>query len=243
MDFNDKLCVGTELYVVVHAWKYVILLDFYDKLCTKIELHVVVHAWKYVIMLDFYDKPCAGTEMHMDVSCWIVLSIMNQRSLSNCVVDSESGVCYWIYVVRNESSFHCRIILSTTKKRFHCWILLYIVNQIFVVKFVLSATNQVFSSELCCPQRIKCLLPNCVVCSESGFRSWICIAHSESGVRCQSVLLATNHCSLLKVCCSQWICDSLLKLSCLWWISIRCRKFVGCNELVFAAKIMWSIVN
>jgi hypothetical protein len=43
---------------------------------------------------------------------------------------------------------------------------------------------------------------------------------------------------LLKLYCLQWICDSLLELSYLQQISIRCRKRVGCNEVAFAVKIV-----
>jgi hypothetical protein len=54
-----------------------------------------------------------------------------------------------------------------------------VVNQVFAAEFVLSAANQVFAAELCCPQRIRCSLLNCVF-------------HSESGVRCRIVYSMAN---------------------------------------------------
>jgi len=52
-------------------------------------------------------------------------------------------------------------------------------------ELVLFAANQVFAVELCCPQRIRFSLPNCVVRSESGVLCRICVVHSASGVRCR----------------------------------------------------------
>jgi len=118
------------MHAIVHAWNYVILLDFNNKLCAGTELHVVVHAWNYVIMMDSNKKLCAGTKTHVDVSlfncvicsksvfvtelwclqwvnvrCWIVLSAANQCSLSNYGVCSKSG-------------FPCRIVLFATNQVF-----------------------------------------------------------------------------------------------------------------------------
>ena len=84
---HNALC--DKIHVDVHAWNYVILLDFNNKLCAGTELHVVVHAWNYVILLDPNNKLCAGTETHVDVSCWFVLSAVNQCSLSNYGVWNE----------------------------------------------------------------------------------------------------------------------------------------------------------
>jgi hypothetical protein len=56
-------------------------------------------------------------------------------------------------------------------------------------------------------------------------------------------LPTVNQCSLPKVCILQRICDSLLKLSCLLRISIRCWKCVGCSKLTFAAESVLFVAN
>jgi len=33
-------------------------------------------------------------------------------------------------------------------------------NQVFAAEFMLSTLNQVFIAKLCCPQQIRCSLPN-----------------------------------------------------------------------------------
>jgi hypothetical protein len=43
-------------------------------------------------------------------------------------------------------------------------------NLVFLAEFVWSVENQVFTVKLCCPQRIKGSLLNCVVRSESRVR-------------------------------------------------------------------------
>ena len=53
LDFKNKLYVGTEMHVVVHAWNCVILLDDKNILYARTKLHMVVHAWNYMILLDF----------------------------------------------------------------------------------------------------------------------------------------------------------------------------------------------
>ena len=85
--------------------------------------------------------------------------------------------------------------------------------------------NQVFAAELCCPQGIRCSLPNNVFRSESGFAVEV-------------MLSAANLRSLPKLCCLQRKCDSLPKLSFLQRISIRCQKRVGCSEVAFAVEIV-----
>jgi hypothetical protein len=84
--------------------------------------------------------------------CWIVLSEANQFSLSN------SSGC--------DESISAAELCGLQRTSFRCWI-------------VYSAGNLVFAVELCCPQRIRCSLPNFVFCSESG-------------VRCQIMLSAVN---------------------------------------------------
>jgi hypothetical protein len=78
---------------------------------------------------------------------------------------------------------------------------------------------------------------------QSSIHCWNCVNRSESSVCCRIELSIANQYSLPKVCCLQQICDSLLKLSCLRWISIHCRNCVVCSELTFAAKSVLSVVN
>jgi hypothetical protein len=147
----------------------------------------------------------------------------------------------------------------------------------FATKIVLSVANQHPLLKVCCLQRMcdsisvvnQHLLPKvCVL-------QWICdlllklsclqriiipcwkfIGCSELVFAAEVVLSVANQCSLLKVCCLQLICDSLLKLSCLQWISvhyqkcvfrseflIRCRNWVVYSELAFAAKSVLAGAN
>jgi hypothetical protein len=104
LDFKNKLYVGTEMHVDVHAWNCMILLDK-NISYARTELHVVVHAWNYVILLDFYNKLWAGTKTHVDVAYWFVLSTMNQ-------VFAVELYCLQRISVR------CRIMLSTANQGF-----------------------------------------------------------------------------------------------------------------------------
>jgi hypothetical protein len=67
-----------------------------------------------------------------------------------------------------------------------------VVNQVFAAEFVLSAANQVFPAELCCPQRIRCSLLNCVFHSESGVRCRIVYSAGNQVFIAESVLSAAN---------------------------------------------------
>jgi hypothetical protein len=57
-------------------------------------------------------------------------------------------------------------------------------NHGLAADFMLSAANHVFDAELCCPHRIRCSVPNCVLRSESGVRCGICVVRSEYGFPC-----------------------------------------------------------
>jgi hypothetical protein len=182
---QNALC--DKMHAIVHAWNYVILLDFNNKLCSGTELHVVVHAWNYVIMMDSNKKLCAGTKTHVDVSllncvicsksvfvaelwclqwinvrCRIVLSAANQCSLSNYGVCSKLAFAAELCCLQR---IRCSLLNYGvySKSGFPCWI-------------VLFATNQVFATELWCLQQIRFSLPNCVVCSELVFvAEWWCL--------------------------------------------------------------------
>lgn len=105
-----------------------------------------------------------------------------------------------------------------------------IVNQVFAVEFMWSVVNEVFAAELCCPQRMRCSLPNCVVRSnqvfaaefllstvnqviavEFAFRSELTFATEVELTKV--VFSVVNQRSLLKLCFLQWKCDSLPKSS------------------------------
>jgi hypothetical protein len=74
-------------------------------------------------------------------------------------------------VVGSESDVRCRFVLSAA-------------NEGYPSKFVLSAANQGFAAELCCWQRIRCSLSNCVVRSELGVCCRNYVVGRESAVRC-----------------------------------------------------------
>jgi hypothetical protein len=59
-------------------------------------------------------------------------------------------------------------------------------------ELVLFAANQVFAVELCCPQRIRFSLPNCVVRSESVFSVEFVLSTVHQGFAAELVWSATN---------------------------------------------------
>ena len=87
-------------------------------------------------------------------------SAENQVFAAEFVLSTANQVFAAEFVLSAESRVRCRIVLSVP-------------NQVFAAEFVLSAVNQVFAAEfmlnLCCLQRIRCSLPNCVVRSEVAF--------------------------------------------------------------------------
>jgi len=149
--------------------------------------------------------------------CWIVLSVATEFLLPNCVFRRESGV-------------RCRIVLSAT-------------NQVFAAKFVWCTENQVFIAKICCPQWIRCSLPNCVVRSVSGFRCQIMLSASIQVFAAEFVWSAANQVFAAELCCSQWIWCSLPNCVVCSELSFRCRICVVCSELGVRCLIVLSTAN
>jgi hypothetical protein len=121
-----------------------------------------------------------------------------------------------------------------------------------VLDWPILGENKVFAAELCCPQRIKCSLPNYVFRSESGVRYRTCVVRSESGVRCQImystanqvfaaefVLSVANQVFSAELCCPQRIKCSLPNLCCPQWIrsGVHCQIVLSAANQVFAAEL------
>ena len=121
-----------------------------------------------------------------------------------------------------------------------------------VLDWPILGENKVFAAELCCPQRIKCSLPNYVFRSESGVRYRTCVVRSESGVRCQImystanqvfaaefVLSVANQVFSAELCCPQRIKCSLPNLCCPQWIrsGVHCQIVLSVANQVFAAEL------
>jgi len=87
-----------------------------------------------------------------------------------------------------------------------CQIVLFAANQVFANEFVLSIANQVFAAELCCSQRIRCLLSNCVFRSESSVHYQTYVACSELGFTAELICSVGKEVLLPKLCCLQRIC-------------------------------------
>jgi len=125
-------------------------------------------------------------------------------SLLNCVFHSESGV-------------HCRIVYSA-------------VNQVFAVDWVLFAANQVFTIKSCCPQRIRCLVSNCVFRSKSGVHCRTYVVRSELGFVAKVVFRSKSG-----------ICYRIVS-------SAANQVFAGelvlsAGSQMFAAELVWSATN
>jgi len=71
---------------------------------------------------------------------------------------------------------------------------------------------------------------------QNSIRCWNCVGCSKLAFTTEIMLAAANEHSLSKLWRLQLICDSLLKLSCLQRISIRCQKCVFCNEFVIRCQ-------
>jgi len=102
----------------------------------------------------------------------------------------------------------------------------------FATKIVLSAANQRSLLKVCCLHWICDSLPKLSCLQRISVCCWNWIVYNELAFTTESVLVVTNQRSPLKMCCLQWICDSLPKLSCLQWISVRCRRYVLYNEFM-----------
>jgi len=88
--------------------------------------------------------------------------------------------------------FAVECVSSVINQVFAAEFVLFAPNQVFATEFLLSAANQVFAAELCCPQRIRCSLLNCVFHSESGVRCRIVYSAGNQVFAVESVLSAAN---------------------------------------------------
>ena len=117
-----------------------------------------------------------------------------------------------------------------------------VVNLLSLLNCV-AYSELVFTAELCCPHRIRCSLPNCVVCSESG-------------VHCPIVYFTVNQVFSAEFCCRKRIRFSLLNLCCPRGIrcslpncvlhsksGVHCRIVLFAVNQVFATKFVLSAVN
>ena len=176
-----------------------------------------------------------------------------------CVFYSESVICCRNWVVCSELAFTTKIELSAANLLKVC-VLQRIYDSLsklsyqqrisircrkcigcselaFTAKNVLATVNQRSLSKLCCLQRISVRNQKCVVYSEFVIHCQNWVVCGELAFAVEMLLSAANQCPLLKVCCFQWICDSLSKLSCLQRISVRCKKCCSTANLWFATEI------
>jgi hypothetical protein len=170
-------------------------------------------------------------------SLWILVSVEKERSLSNCVGYSKSGVRSWILV-------------STS-------------NEHSLSNYCVVCSKSLFPPELRWLHRIMCLVQNSCVFSESAFVVEVCCLqrisfHSritlsatnqcslrnysvcnELGVHCRILVSAANECSLL-ICVlySESIFEA--EFWCLRWRSFRCRIVLSTANQVFPAEF-WSL--
>jgi len=139
----------------------------------------------------------------------------------------QTKVCGQKSVVYSESAFAAKIVLFTANQhlllklcslqwiRVHCQNYVVCSELVFLAESVLSAANPRSMLKLCCLQRTGVHFQKCVVSSKFVIRCQIWVLYSKLAFTAESVLAAASWHSLLKVCCLQRICDSLLKLSCL----------------------------
>jgi hypothetical protein len=147
----------------------------------------------------------------------MVFPAVNQFSLPNCVVCSESAfpaeialsvmnqlslpkVCVLLWICHSLPKLSCMQWISM-----HCW------KCVFCSKFVIRYRNWVVYNGLAFAAESVCSAVNLWFAAE--IELLVANACSELTFTAEIVLSAVNQHPLLKVCCLQRICNSLPKLS------------------------------
>ena len=198
-----------------------------------------------------------------------MLSAANQRSLPKvCCLQRICDSLSKLSCLR-QNSIRCWNCVGCSKLAFAAEIMLAAANEHSLLKLWRLQLICDSLSKLSCLPRISIHCQKCVFCSEFVIRCHNQVVCSKLAFTVEMVLSSVNQRPLLKVCCLQWICDLLPKSSCLqrirircWsWIVlqgisdhcrkcidyseivIRCRNWVACSELAFAAESVLAVAK
>jgi len=175
-------------------------------------------------------------------------------SLLNCIICSESvftaefwllrriSFCYWI-VWPTANQFSLPNCAFSRESGFRCRIVYFAANQVFSAEFYCPQRIRFLLLNLCCPQQIRCSLPNGVFCSESGVCCRIVLSAVNQVFAAEFVLSAGNQVLAAELCIMQQIRCSLPNCVVRSESSVRCQICVVRSESVVRYWIVYCVGN